>query len=74
MLLPTALDLARSIAANAPLSLRYFKKMAYAGLDLPQDRLGRLVKSLYDELLLSEDSKEGPRAFSEKRKPNWQGR
>lgn len=73
-LLPTALDLARSIAANAPLSLRYFKKMAYAGLDLPHDQLGRLVKNLYDELLLSEDSKEGPRAFSEKRKPKWQGK
>ncbi|MQF70092.1 enoyl-CoA hydratase/isomerase family protein [SAR202 cluster bacterium AD-804-J14_MRT_500m] len=73
-LISTAMGMARSIAANAPLSLRYFKRMAYAGLDLPQDQLGRLVKNLYDELLLSADSKEGPRAFSEKRKPQWQGR
>ncbi len=73
-LMPAALAMARRVAANAPLSLRYFKKMAYAGLDLPQTELAQLVNGLYDELLQTEDSKEGPRAFAEKRKPRWKGR
>jgi 1,4-dihydroxy-2-naphthoyl-CoA synthase len=29
---------------------------------------------MYDQLLTTEDSKEGPLAFAEKRKPNWKGR
>jgi enoyl-CoA hydratase/carnithine racemase len=46
-----------------------------------QDGLGRtLTESLrmeqmmVDKLLTTEDGKEGPRAFVEKRKPNFQGR
>jgi crotonobetainyl-CoA hydratase len=27
-----------------------------------------------DRMLTSEDAREGPRAFAEKRKPKWQGR
>jgi enoyl-CoA hydratase/carnithine racemase len=36
--------------------------------------ISALTYHMYDQLLATEDSKEGPRAFAEKRKPQWQGR
>lgn len=72
-LMPEALALARRIAENAPLSLRYFKKLAYQGLDMTSLDLANLTHELYDSLLTSEDAREGPRAFVEKRKPRWKG-
>lgn len=62
------------LMAAAPLSLRATKQAAMRGLDRP------LADALYDEypavtaLFSSEDVKEGPLAFAEKRPPNWQGR
>jgi enoyl-CoA hydratase/carnithine racemase len=65
--------LARQIIDNAPLSIRYFKELAYRGLDMSEPALAALTRHLYDQLLRSEDSKEGPRAFAEKRQPQWKG-
>ncbi|RMF85954.1 MAG: hypothetical protein D6736_16190 [Nitrospinota bacterium] len=73
-LLEEARDMARRIVANAPLSLRYFKELAYRGLDMSEPSLAALSRQFYDQLLKSEDAKEGPRAFAEKRAPQWKGR
>jgi enoyl-CoA hydratase/carnithine racemase len=73
-LLDEAMALARRLLDNAPLSLRNFKEMAYRGLDMTEPALAALTTRIYDQLLQSEDAKEGPRAFAEKRKPQWQGR
>ena len=73
-LLEEAKALARQIVDNAPLSIRYFKELAYRGLDMSEPALAALTRHLYDQLLRTEDSKEGPRAFAEKRKPQWKGR
>jgi enoyl-CoA hydratase/carnithine racemase len=73
-LLEEAKALARQIVDNAPLSIRFFKELAYRGLDMSEPALAALTRHLYDQLLRTEDSKEGPRAFAEKRQPQWQGR
>jgi enoyl-CoA hydratase/carnithine racemase len=73
-LMEEAKALARQIIENAPLSVRYFKELAYRGLDMSEPALAALTRHVYDQLLRTEDSKEGPRAFAEKRKPQWKGR
>jgi enoyl-CoA hydratase len=73
-LMDEARAMAQHIIENAPLSVRYFKELAYRGLDMSEPALAALTRHLYDQLLRTEDSKEGPRAFAEKRQPQWQGR
>jgi E-phenylitaconyl-CoA hydratase len=73
-LMPAAEALARRICRNAPLSVRAVKELAYRGRNLT------LEEGLREELLMvrairtTEDSKEGPLAFAEKREPQWKGR
>ncbi|HLH77972.1 MAG TPA: enoyl-CoA hydratase/isomerase family protein [Candidatus Binataceae bacterium] len=70
----SALAWLESVAANAPLSLRAMKaslRRAMSGaFQAPHDDIDRLIEQVQH----SEDAREGPRAFLEKRKPNWQGR
>ncbi len=73
-LMPEALAMANKIAENAPLAVQYFKELAYRGLNMSSQDISALTYHMYDQLLATEDAKEGPRAFAEKRKPRWQGR
>ena len=73
-LMEEAMTMAAQIAENAPLAVQYFKELAYLGLNMSTQDVSALTFHRYDQLLSTEDSKEGPRAFAEKRKPNWQGR
>ena len=73
-LMEEAMSMAQQIAENAPLAVQYFKELAYRGLNMSTQDISSLTYHMYDQLLTTEDSKEGPRAFAEKRKPNWQGR
>jgi enoyl-CoA hydratase/carnithine racemase len=73
-LLPRALALAGQIAANAPLALRYAKAAVQRGAEMALDDGLRLEQDLATFLYTTEDAREGPRAFLEKRAPVWQGR
>lgn len=73
-LLPTAMRLAEVVASNAPLSVKVTKELAWRGLhDHPEDFM-RYVAATLALLHGSEDSKEGPLAFAEKRPPNYKDR
>jgi enoyl-CoA hydratase len=65
--------LAKSILKGAPLSLRYIKEAVYKGTELTLEQGLRLESDLSALIATTEDSKEGPRAFTEKRTPVWKG-
>ena len=69
--LEEALKYATQIAENAPLAVQAFKELAIRGLDMDIPGIASMAHDKYDEILRTEDSKEGPKAFAEKRKPVW---
>jgi enoyl-CoA hydratase/carnithine racemase len=69
-----AAAMARAIADNAPLSVQAAKEMVYASADRGWEEGLDFADEIYEKVYLSEDGQEGPRAFSEKRKPVWKGR
>jgi enoyl-CoA hydratase/carnithine racemase len=73
-LLPTALALAQRIARNGPVAVQAAKQAVYRGRHLPLDEALRLEQLLAEPVRQSEDAREGPRAFLEKRAPAFKGR
>jgi enoyl-CoA hydratase/carnithine racemase len=73
-LVAEAQKLASTIAGNAPLSVQAAKAMVYASAEMGWTAALDTGDRIYEKVYLSEDGQEGPRAFTEKRKPVWQGR
>ena len=72
------MERARAIATlvnrNAPLAVRGTRLAIRKGLDLPLHEAEILAETFRERVLRTEDSKEGPRAFVEKRAPEWKCR
>jgi len=71
-LMPAALKLAEKMCQNGPLAMQTAKEIAVRAFELESGFV--LEKALGARVLASEDAKEGPRAFAEKRKPRFTGR
>lgn len=72
--LPEALETARAIAENGPLSVRQAKKSIHYGLQMDLVTGYRFEIEAYNRLVDTEDRREGVRAFNEKRKPVFRGK
>jgi enoyl-CoA hydratase/carnithine racemase len=66
--------LGERIAANAPLSVAAGKSLVYAAAERGWSEALQEGDRIYESVYLSEDAQEGPRAFREKRRPEWKGR
>ncbi|MSQ40098.1 MAG: hypothetical protein EXR55_00225 [Dehalococcoidia bacterium] len=72
-LLPRAVEIAEMIGANAPLAIQGVKAMAQFWRQFGLGQQQQLAEWASKYINLSEDAKEGPRAFAEKRAPVWKG-
>ena len=73
-LMPTAETIAKKICENGPLAVRTIKESVYRGSSLYLKQALRFEDAFSQLLEQTEDAIEGPRAFAEKRKPQFKGR
>ncbi len=73
-LFPNCVALAQEIMANSPCALEYAIQAINKGLDQTLEEGLLLERKLFGKACGTEDSKEGTKAFLEKRKPNFRGR
>ena len=73
-LLPTARQIAQRIASHAPLAVKAVKEVAQTALDETLEQSLRFGSTLRWIIGQTEDAREGPRAFAERREPRYQGR
>jgi enoyl-CoA hydratase len=72
--LATALELADSVAANAPLAVAASKRILRETSSWDPEEAWSRQGEIAGPVLTSEDAREGARAFSERRDPRWRGR
>ena len=73
-LLEKTVEVAQTISANAPLSVRQAKKSIHYGLQMDLLTGYRFEIEAYNRLVDTDDRREGISAFNEKRKPAFTGR
>jgi enoyl-CoA hydratase len=72
--LATAREFASCVAANGPLAVRGVKRSMQEGEALPEKEALAIEFEIGMEVVMSEDAREGPRAFLEKRTPEFKGK
>lgn len=68
-----ARELARVISANGPLAVQMTKRVMADSPTWPVDEIWSRQRELLEQIISSEDAREGARAFSEKRAARWTG-
>jgi enoyl-CoA hydratase/carnithine racemase len=73
-LMPKAREWAAKICENGPLAVRAAKEAMSIGIDKTLDEGLELERSIVDHVMMTEDGREGPKAFAERRKPVYKGK
>ncbi|MCI4592001.1 enoyl-CoA hydratase-related protein [Sphingobium sp. BYY-5] len=74
VLLDAALDLAAEVLDGAPLSVKAGRDTVMLATEMGRTAALQAARAASQYSYMSEDAQEGPRAFAEKRRPQWQGR
>lgn len=69
-----AVKVAHRIASNAPISVQSARQVARAAIGTDRNDLAELDQKMTGRVYRSEDAREGPRAFAERRKPEFKGK
>ena len=73
-LMGKAMQIANTICERGPLAVQAAKEAIVRGQDMPLEHGLALEKLLIEKMFTTEDAVEGPKAFAEKRKPEYRGR
>jgi enoyl-CoA hydratase len=73
-LMETALALAGEILPGAPLSIQAAREMVMLSTEMGRSAALRAARHVSETVYRSADAQEGPKAFAEKRRPDWKGR
>jgi enoyl-CoA hydratase len=73
-LMPTALALATEVLEGSPLSVQAGRETVMLSTEMGRSAALRAARHASECVYRSEDAKEGPKAFAEKRRPQWKGR
>ncbi len=73
-LMDTALELAGEVLEGAPLSVQAARETVMLSTEMGRSAAQQAARHASELCYNSEDAQEGPRAFAEKRRPQWQGR
>lgn len=74
VLMNESLKLANEMLANAPIALQQAKFAVHQGMSVDLNTALKIERKAYEVTIPTEDRKEALQAFSEKRKPNFQGK
>ncbi len=72
-LIDKAHEIANVMAKNGPLALRKIKEGVIRTSGRPIDEALKIENEVSAAVIASNDAREGPRAFKEKREPNFTG-
>jgi len=73
-LMNAALELAGEILDGAPLSVKAARETVMLSTEMGRSAALQAARHASELCYHSDDAQEGPRAFAQKRRPNWQGR
>jgi enoyl-CoA hydratase/carnithine racemase len=74
MLMDTAIEFAKEILEGAPLSVKAGRETVMLATEMGRSAALQAARAAHELAYNSHDAQEGPRAFAEKRKPEWKGR